>query len=254
MKYLAVTALAVRHSLSARGAILARCGFYVVLLVVFSQLWKAVDLKRFSPVALLWYLALTEWLTLGTPLLYMDIEEDVRRGDIAYRIARPASYLWMRLAESAGDLLVRLLFLAVVGFSCAWLFSGSLPADPRGLLLAVPLVFLATLVLLMMQAAVGLSAFWLQDASPVYWIWQKLMFVFGGLLFPLDIYPSWLRAIAMWTPFEPLVYGCGRMAFGYDPAAALEVGLKIVGWGVLFGAFLAWLYARGLRILNVNGG
>jgi hypothetical protein len=25
-------------------------------------------------------------------------------------------------------------------------------------------------------------AFWLQDISPVYWVWQKLMFVLGGLM------------------------------------------------------------------------
>ena len=45
-------------------------------------------------------------------------------------------------------------------------------------------------------AAIGLSAFWIVDTSPVYWIWQKLAFVLGGLLLPLELYPDWLRALA----------------------------------------------------------
>ena len=142
---------------------------------------------------MLWYLALTEWITVGMPMLYIDIQEDVRRGDVAYKIARPVSYLGTKLAEGAGELVVRLALLGVAGVLAAWILGKGFPADPRGLWLALPVGLLASCVLLLFQAAIGLSSFWVQDAQPVFWIWQKLAFVVGGLIIPLDIYPDWLR-------------------------------------------------------------
>lgn len=253
MRYVAVLGIAARQTLTGRGAIVARSVFYVVVLLIFSRLWGAM--RGFITAAdFLWYLAVTEWTLLAVPHLYLGIEEDVRRGDIAYRLARPVSYLWAKFAEGMGEALARLAVLTPVGLAAACGFAGGLPADPRGLLLAAPLALLALAVLVLIQIAVGLSAFWLQDASPAYWIVQKLLFVFGGLLLPLDIYPSWMQTVAYGTPFAPLVYGVGRSAFGFDPAAAARNALLIVAWGVALLGFVGWLYRRGLRVLDVNGG
>ena len=45
-----------------------------------------------------------------------------------------------------------------------------------------------------------LLAFWLQDVAPVYWVWQKLMFVLGGLMLPLELYPAFIQRAAAFTP------------------------------------------------------
>lgn len=257
-KYLAIAAVAARHTLAARGQAVARVLFYLVLLLIFSRLWAVLatsgQISGLTAVAFTWYLALTEWAVLSLPNLYLSIEEDVRSGDIAYRVARPMSYVGMKLAEGAGDAAVRLLWIGVFGLGAVWWLVGALPADPRGLLLAAPLVVASVGVMLLFQVAIGLSTFWLQDASPLFWIWQKLMFVFGGLMFPLAIYPGALRAVCMWTPFEPLVHGCGRMALVYDPAlAALTLG-KTLAWGAGVALFVAWLFGRAMRRLDVGGG
>jgi tetratricopeptide (TPR) repeat protein len=157
-------------------------------------------------------------------------------------------------AEGIGLLLVRMATLGVPGFFLAWTLSGGWPTDPRGLLLAVPLGILAGSVCVVFQTVIGITAFWLQDASPVYWIWQKLMFVFGGLILPLDAYPEWLREIAAWTPFHALVYGPARTTLGFDPAAAGRTALEIAAWGGIGLFVLLWTFRRGLRALDVNGG
>jgi ABC-2 type transport system permease protein len=253
-----VASLAARQVLYDRGEALVRASFYVILLLVFSRLWGAMESGGapggVGPREFVWYLALTEWIILGTPMLYLAFEEDVRRGDIAYKIARPVSYVGMRFAEGMGETLARMLLLAVVGVAFAWWFSGGFPADPRGLLLAVPVGLLSAALMLLFHVFIGLLSFWLQEPTPVFWIVQKLMFVFGGLLFPLEIYPDWLRGAARWTPFAPMFHGCGRMAFGFDPLLALETAGKIVGWGLALGGLTAWVYRRGLRVLDVNGG
>ena len=81
------------------------------------------------------------------------------------------------------------------------------------------------------RVAIGLCAVWLQDCSPVYWIWQKCAFILGGLLLPLEIYPPWLREIALWTPFSAIMHGPGRMAFGWQPEVAALVAVKLLLWG-----------------------
>jgi ABC-2 type transport system permease protein len=261
-KYAAVAAIALRQAASERAALLGRIGFYAVILFIFSRLWEVVGsrgaLAEALPGAgareLLWYLAVTEWVMLSLPLVHLQIERDVRQGDLAYQLPRPISYLGARLAESAGDFALRASALAVAGAGLARWMSGGLPEDPRGLLLAIPLGVLAAWVGLCFHAAVGLCAVWLQDCSPVYWIWQKCAFLFGGLMLPLEVYPDWLREIALWTPFAALMHGPGRMVFGWQPELALWTAGKLLVWAVVASALLVWVYRRARTALDVNGG
>jgi ABC-2 type transport system permease protein len=169
-------------------------------------------------------------------------------------LPRPISYLGARLAEATGDFLVRAVSLGAAGFLLAFAMTGGLPDDPSGLLLAVPLGLLAGWVGLCFHGAIGLTAVWLQDSSPVYWIWQKAAFILGGLLLPLEVYPDWLRELALFTPFSALMHGPGRMAFGWQPEYAGLVALKLVFWGAVATVLVTFVYRRGLRVLDVNGG
>jgi ABC-2 type transport system permease protein len=203
---------------------------------------------------MLWYLAVTEWIVLSGPLIHLQIERDVQRGEIATLLPRPMSYLGFRLAESTGELLLRASVMAAGGGVFAWLLAGGLPGDPRGLLVALPLGIFAGLVVLAMHAAIGLTSVWLTDSAPVYWVWQKSAFILGGLMLPLEVYPEWLRKIAAVTPFAALLNGPGRMTFGWQPALALEVALQLLFWSIASAAFLIWVYGRARRRLEVTGG
>ena len=64
-----------------------------------------------------WYLVMTEWIVLGVPLAHLPIEEEVRRGDVAYALLRPVSYLASTYALTLGRLSLRLPFLGLAGFA-----------------------------------------------------------------------------------------------------------------------------------------
>jgi ABC-2 type transport system permease protein len=244
----AIALLAARQALHQRGEVLFRAAFYVTILLIFSRLWQALG----SGSSFVWYIALTEWIVLAMPLLSSDIEEDIRRGDIAYRIARPVSYIRVKIAEGLGNGLVRLVMIGGFGGLAAWVLTGTPP--PKGLLLSLPLGTLAFSILVLWQAALGLTAFWIGDTQPLFWIWQKLLFVLGGLMFPLEVYPEWLQRAAYFTPFAPLLHGWARLAFDPDPALAARMALLLIAWGVALAAFVAWLYRRALVVMDVNGG
>jgi ABC-2 type transport system permease protein len=257
-KYVAVAVSAGRQELADRGVLIGRAAFLGVILLIFSRLWEVVLAERtglaIGRTELIWYLALTEWVVLSLPPLYLEIEGDVRTGDIAYRLTRPVSYVGERLAEAAGAMGVRLVSIGVAACGFAWLLAGGFPADPRGLVLALPVGLLASALGLTSHAAIGLFAFWIHDTSPVYWIWQKLAFVLGGLMFPLDVYPDWLHAGAELTPFAPMIYGVGSMAFGFDPSLALATAVRLLLWSGALVLLLAWIHRRALESIQVHGG
>ena len=257
-KYRAVARMGLRQMLVERGSLLASSAFLLLILLVFSQLWEAMRdtgaLGSLTATDLLWYLAVTEWIAIGTLPLWMNIQEDVRTGDVAYLLPRPMSYLGYKLADGYGRLAARMTVLGLVSLGGAWAFSGSLPSEPLGLLFAVPLALLASCVLMIYYAWVGLLSFWLQDAQPVYFIFQKLLFVLGGLILPLSIYPDWLSRLSAWTPFSAILYGPASAAHQADLLAVLWTAARLLLWGGVGVLLLSSTYAKALRGLVVNGG
>lgn len=265
-KYLAVVSIAIAQAKANRAAFVGRLGFYALLLVMYGRIWHMVarqgGLGAFGHGDLIWYLAVTEWIALSLPPLVTDIESDIRTGNISYLLPRPISYLWLRCSEAWGTLLARMLVLGVFGFGLSYLLTGMSDGSPMGLPGGGPLALIcgaltavvAATLNLIFCAIIGLSAFFIEDTSPVYWVWQKSSFVFGGLLFPLDMYPSSLRTIANATPFPSLLYAPGRIAIGAEPTFIWRSLLVLAAWTVfgVLGAHFA--FRRALRGLEVNGG
>src|SRR6185436_6477540 len=113
---------------------------------------------------------------------------EVRRGDVAYQIARPVSYVGAHMARGVGTLALRAPVLLMAAFAGGLLFAGR-PPQSAVLARVIVLGAVAAVIVTTYHVAFGLLAFWLGDIAPVYWIWQKLSFVLGGLLLPLTYYP-----------------------------------------------------------------
>jgi len=259
LKYLAIARVAFWQRLSERAVLVGRIGFYFLVLLVFSCVWRTLfaahpeQARGGTAGDYVWYLAVTEWIMLSQPSLHLDIEADVHSGDIAYQLARPMSYVGGKLAEGLGDLLLRLLTLAPFGLLFARLFSGQW-ADPLALCCAALVGALAAAVLLLAYAGIGLCAFWLHDTTPVYLVWQKLMFVLGGLMVPLSLYPEWLQVLARYLPFASFLYAPGRLVL--DGRASFDWGLllELCGWLVLGALSVAGLERLGRRSIEIQGG
>lgn len=256
-KYLEFVKIEFQQGLKHRGATIGRFGFYGVVLFVFSQLWKVVATKssiQLSSIDMLWYLAMTELIVLSFPLVHLEIEEDVRSGNLAYFLVRPYSYLGARYARAVGSLLSRYLILVGAGVVFAYLFSGGWPSHPSSLWIFVPLSLLSCLVGLVFHVMIGVISFWIQDCSPIYWVWQKLGFVLGGMIFPLDIYPEWLQSIAFATPFSAFLYEPAMAALRADYGLAGLVVLKLAFWWLVAVSLVSCVFVKARQGLAINGG
>jgi ABC-2 type transport system permease protein len=256
-KYLAFVRVA-RRELGRQPAELAvRALVYLLLMVVFSRLWNAVG-ESGMPAGyrrqdVVWYLVMTEWIVLGVPLAYLPIEEEVRRGDVAYALLRPVSYLASTYALALGRLTLRLPFLGLVGFGLGWWLSGGALPNAPAFGRAIALGVLSAMLLTLFYVLIGISSFWLTDVAPVYWVTQKLLFVLGGLMLPLELYPSTLQDIARFTPYPSMLNGPASTLLergGDVSGLALELGL----WSGAVVAISALALTRASRALTLHGG
>lgn len=253
-KYAHVAATSIKERLHERSALLARLGFLLVVMLIYSRLWQSLGAKgQLRASDFVWYLAVTEWLLLSLPAVHLEVEDDVRTGRVAALLPRPISYFGAVYAKSWGELVVRLVSLGPAAFAMAYVLTGEgPPLSGRALFIVIPYGIAAASLMLACYVTVGLSAFWLHEATPVYLLWQKLAFVCGGLYMPLDIYPSWLRSAAEFTPFPSLIYEPAHLFV--TGGGALLPALKLGGWALGLGLVMSIVYRRGLRTLEVGGG
>jgi viologen exporter family transport system permease protein len=255
-KYLSIAKIAM---LQVNGkALVGLSLFLITCLLIFAHLWRVAAPSQsalfLSPEQLLWYIAFNEWVLISLPEICFDIEQDLRSGQLAYFLPRPVSYIWAKFAEGVGGLLVNLFVLGLVTFLFTWYWSGTLPFQPHIFGLVLITGVLAGLVGLLFQCVIGLSAFWLREISPFFWIWEKLLFVLGGLILPLVAYPEWLRAVSYWTPFPVILGERSALVFTVEWG---QVGwlLSLLSVWILIGIGLVnFLYHRGLKIVNIEGG
>jgi ABC-2 type transport system permease protein len=253
-KYLAFARIGVRQALSERGELFGRAAFFVVMLGVFSALWRAVD--RLPGVAsaeqLVWYLAATEWIFFSAPQLHTEVQEEVRRGDVELRAMRPVSYPGALCARAFGALCVRAPVLGLVALATGYGFTGMVPSASQLASTSV-LGALGSALLASFYVTLGILAFWLGDVSPLFWLWQKALFVLGGLMLPLSLYPEWFGSLAEHTPFAAILYFPASFLLTSSNAGFGLVLGQLLSWGALSAVFLHWLFQRARGALARGG-
>lgn len=258
MKYFAIFKLSFIHTLKNYKALIGLSIFLITCLLIFANLWKiaatkigAVDL---NPDLLLWYIAFNEWVLVSLPHVHEDMEEDLRSGRLAYILPRPISYLGSTFAEAMGALSVNLIILGIVTFAFSWWQVGTLPFQASGLAFSIVFGIMAGVVAVLFKMIIGLSAFWLREVSPFFWVWEKLLFMFGGLMLPLAVYPKWMQTMAQFTPFPAILGERSALALDFNLQSVTHVFLSLTLWGAFSLLALFLMYRKGLKILNVEGG
>lgn len=230
----------------------------VTCLIIFSHLWKIAAAKAgvvsLDSDQLLWYIAFNEWVLIAIPDIQLDMEHDLRSGRLSYLLPRPISYIGSVFAEGLGTLLLNLTVLGTVGFFFTWQQAGGLPFSTGTFVIALGLGILAGITGLIFHVLIGISAFWLNDVSPFSWVWEKLLFIFGGLILPLSIYPGWMQTIAHWTPFSSILGARSALALEVNFYQICWVALSLLSWSLFAILTLSFLYKKGLKILNIDGG
>lgn len=238
-----------------------RSGFFAFIMGIYLFLWKAIYgesgavLDGFTLDMMIWYLVFTEIVTLSTTDYYREIAEDVKSGQIAYLLNKPYNYIAYNYFNTMGKIMVRLLVNTLVGFLVALCFVGPLKSMS---LISLPVTFLGIIlgisINFFLNFALALTAFWVEENTPFRWVFQKMVFTLGGMLLPLDLFPGWLQKISVHLPFAYITYGPAKMGVAFEPSYAIEVLVGQLAY--LAGSILLtmFVFSKGVKKLNVNGG
>ena len=259
-KYWAIFQITLINSLAYPGDLIGRSLMIIPFMLVFYQLWKVTYAASGSEVIngltfsnVLWYLMLAETIELSHPPLARTISENVKDGSIAYLLNKPYDFLLYQLSTTMGETIFRAVLNAVLGGAVILWLAGP-PEHPEGFLIALPAVLGSWILYFCVSVMIGLLAFFVEDVSAFMWIYQKLAFLFGGMLFPLDFYPEWLQKIAGALPFSSVTYGPARLFVTPTVELFVNVMTLQILWIVILGLLLTFAYRRGVAYLTVNGG
>jgi ABC-2 type transport system permease protein len=259
-KYWAIFQITLLNSLAYPGELIGRSLMIVPFMWIFYQLWnvtfQAAGSDTISGMTLystMWYLMMAETIELSRPALARTISENVKDGSIAYILNKPYSFLLYQFSNSMGETVFRALMNALFGSAMVWWLVGS-PPSPLGWLFALIAILGTWILNFCISCLIGLSAFLVEDVSAFMWIYQKFVFILGGFLIPLDLYPQWLQIIAKSLPFAAMIYGPSKLFVAPSLELFGQVMFMQGAWILALGAMLVVSFRRGMNYLTVNGG
>ncbi len=240
-----------------RGGMLVTLGFYVAVVGTLAALWAAAaeasggSVAGYDAAALAWYIVASEAATVALNVRMIEgIGDDIGSGAIAVELLRPAPVLGLRMATEVGRALPRLA-VCVAGGAVLGVATVGPPPSAAGALLAVPALVLAIACNIAAQHAFAGLAFWIRDATSAWYLYQKLVFIAGGMLIPVEVFPAALQAVVKALPFIAMSYVPARLLSG-----AVEPQLLVLQafWLVVLCALAVAVFSAGQRRLQVVGG
>lgn len=259
-KYYEILRITVRSRLVYLKDVLASTLFLVVILFVFVKLWQATlaggqTVEGFDLTKMIWYYVATETIIMSMLPLHRTFEREIREGDITVRMNKPYSYLLFHFSAFLGEAMVKAVLLLAVGSLVTSLMVGGLPTFQWQSLPALAVLYVTTIALnFCYNALIGLSAFWTEDVTGLFFVMDRAKWLLGGFLLPISIFPEPLKSVAQVLPFQLMIYAPARVAVDFSWTLwARTLGLQLMLLAVL-GALAQLVVLRGFKRLNVNGG
>ncbi len=226
----------------------------VATAVTMPVVWAAAS--RTGPIAgftasdfVLYYLCMLMVSSFVTSHFMWEISTEIREGHFSTHIIRPVGYLEFILVRNVAWRLVRsLLFLPWFAL-ILWTYSGSLGAVQLNLGPEFWLsVLLGHFVSVLFVTALAMIALFTQEAQAIFELYYFPMLFLSGQLFPIALFPDWVRGVALVFPFyyttgAPTEILIGRIT---GPAVWQALGVQLL-WVVLSLIAYRLLWRAGIR-------
>lgn len=260
-KYLEVLRVNVQNQLVYLMDFVFRSLFLIIILFIFAHLWefayrsaKLTSVSGYTFPEMIWYFMFAEVIVLSHPHVQLRIDLEVKQGNIAYALTKPYSYVIYHYFFYLSEVLVRTLVNLVIGCTMVGLLVGQPPFRAESIpYLAICLLF-SSAIDFCISMGIGLLAFWIEDTRSVQFIYQKLLFILGGMLLPIEVFPTFVQRLAYYLPLRFIVHGPARMFVKFDLNQWTWLATSQLLWLVALGTILTGLYRKGVKNLHVNGG
>ena len=226
-----------------RADLLSKLTIYVVLLIVYYNIFTIMPMEKLAipnitARHLLWYFAIAEIIIVSVGPLRRDMGEIIASGQFTSLMQRPGSMIGLIMARLIGGYIVQATI--VFGLTLCLL-------PPIGLSLPMPLMLIPVLMLmtlmggviaLLLGCLVGMFEIFGPYSQPIDWVANKLTMAFGGLFFPVCLFPPLVKQIVMATPFPAIFYVPGQLMLGATHTTIAEGILLQLFWLVVLGSLV----------------
>lgn len=235
---------------------------YAIMLFILLNLWQYLYsdpneiINGYSLNQMVWYVIITEilWSALGGRKLSIKIADDVKSGNIAYNISKPYSYIGYVLSNHLADVFVKGIIYFVLGMILGFVFLGTFPSITLLELVFVILsCIFSNVINILLITFIGLFSFFIEDSGPFYWIYSKILLVLGTI-FPIEYFPEFLRGILRFSPVYVVSYGPAKLFVDFSWNTLASILIAQVVYIAISYLLCAFIYKKGVKRLNVNGG
>lgn len=235
---------------------------YFLILFVLLNLWKYMYsdpsqvINGYTMNQMVWYVVVTEilWGSLGGRSLSKKICNDVRSGNIAYNMNKPYSYIGYCLSSHLGSLAIRFILYTILGMLVGFMFLGSFPTlNILSVLCILITGILATIISTLLITSIGLLSFFIEDAHPFYWLYSKVILVLGTI-FPIEYFPKVIQPILNYSPVYVVSYGPAKLFVDFNYNSFISIILAQIIYIFIAYTICNFMYKKGVKNLNVNGG
>lgn len=185
-----------------------------------------------------------------------QINFEVRQGILSMRLLRPIHPVVSYLVENLAYLPQRL--VVTIPIAIIILVSGGAAHLSHRPLSWVAWLFALVggwLVSFFANCAIGALCLYLDSSVKIMDVWLAGFFVFSGYLFPVDLFPPWLRVISEWLPFRSQIgLPVELMTGALDDGEILTLLARQWGWAAFFIGLTFFLWNRGIRRFQAFGG
>lgn len=191
------------------------------------------------------------------PGLSNGIAREIRDGSVKKYLTQPIDMLgylfWGRVAHK-----LVYYFVATGPFVLVfWLCGNYFQHTPTGLEIGafIASLMMAFLIGFLLEALLGLVAFWFLEVSSLLFIFMMFNYFLSGHMVPLDWFPAPWGDLIRYTPFQYLAYFPAAIMLGkFAPQDLLmHLGVEVL-WVLLLLSANRWAYARGVRRYSSYGG
>ena len=234
---------------------LVRVGLmYAVYAYAFQYRGGAVQGMNFQ--AAIWSIALYFVVfSLCIRRVYKDIADDIYTGTIETKLNKPFHYILYHVCMRLGKGVPHFLLFVFLAFPLLMLSVG-FPLASFSLSWLLEVAFLLVLgigITFLLYSIVGISAVWLTDAEPMYWILDKAVMILGGSYVPVALFPMAMRTVAEFTPFGAATFITHAFNPDFQERWVLLAGVQMM-WGIVLFLLLVALHHYANKKLSINGG
>lgn len=234
--------------------------FIGVILFIFLNIWKTVyagaeQVGGFTLTHMIWYLSFAEMISFASGTNRIEkLGAEIRNGSLSASLLKPWSFIAKELTILSANFVSILLTAGVIGFAVAFFLVGPLDISLATLPFVCIVLLGGVLLSFMIVTSFALLSLWLEDVSALYWIYQKILFIAGGMLIPLEFYPSWMQDIIQYFPTTFLMYWPSKLFVHFSFEKFFYVLASQSVWIVIMSFIMIMVYKKGIRKVGIYGG